>query len=119
MEAPANFVDEVPNMDVGETVIMSANCFTIRDFVNEVGRDPTRPEYDSALQLHSNVHVPSVQGEELSDDFDTRNIPTLIRFFAPAGQVDHIYNCSLENRTYTLESSSASFDILKSLFQDG
>jgi len=31
---------------------------------------------------------PSVQGEELSDDFDPKNIPTLIRFFAPAGQVD-------------------------------
>jgi hypothetical protein len=56
---------------------MSTNCFTnihVRDFVNEVARDPTRPGYDSALQLHSNVHVPSVQGEELSDDFDCRNI---------------------------------------------
>jgi hypothetical protein len=28
------------------------------------------------------------QGEELSDDFDPKNIPTSTRFFALAGQVD-------------------------------
>jgi hypothetical protein len=70
---------------------MSTNYFTnihVRDFINQVARDPTRPGYDSALQLHSDVHIPSVQGEELSDDFDCKNIPTIIRFFAPAGQVD-------------------------------
>jgi hypothetical protein len=91
---------------------MSTNCFTnihIRDFINEVGRDPTRPEYDSALQLHSNVHVPSVQGEELSDNFDTRNIPTLIRFFAPAGQVDQF-------KTNGFVYTTASFNIIN---QDG
>src|ERR1700719_4662384 len=59
-------------------IVSPTSIFGSRDFVNEVGRDPTRPEYDSALQLHSNVHVPSVQGGELSDNFDTRNIPTLI-----------------------------------------
>src|SRR5467141_3904901 len=69
----------------------STNNFTdvhIRDFIEEVRRDPTRPGYDSALQLHADVNVPPVQGEELSDDVDFLPIPTLIRYFAPGGQVD-------------------------------
>jgi hypothetical protein len=69
----------------------STNNFTnihVRDFVNEVSRDPTRPGYDSALQLHTDINIPPVHGEELSDDFDIVPIPALIRFFAPTGQMD-------------------------------
>jgi len=62
------------------------NDIHIRDFIHEVRHDPSRPGYGSALQLHSDVNIPPVQGEELSDDIDVRPIPTLIRFFAADGQ---------------------------------
>ena len=65
---------------------MSNNAFTnihIRDFINEVGRDPTRPGYDSPT-LHSNMHIPSVQGEELSDDFDPKKYPYLNPLLCPS-----------------------------------
>lgn len=42
--------------------------FHLRGFVIETGQDPTRPGYDSALQLKENINIPAVQGEELSDD---------------------------------------------------
>ena len=70
---------------------MSSSSFTdihVRDFVHEVRPDPTRPGYDSALQLHSEVNIPPVQGEELSDDIDVKPVPTLIRFFVTNGQAD-------------------------------
>ena len=69
----------------------SSSCFTdihVRDFVHEVRHDPSRPGYDSALQLHSDVNIPPVQGEELSDDVDVKSVPTLVRFFVTNGQAD-------------------------------
>ena len=79
----------------------NTNNFTdvlIRDFIQEISRDPTRPGYDSVLQLRADINVPPVQG-----DVDFLPIPTLIRYFAPGGQVDQY------QRTYssTREASSA------------
>jgi len=37
-------------------------------------------------QLHAGVNIPSVQGEELSDDINVKPVPSLIRFFASNGQ---------------------------------
>lgn len=62
--------------------------FHLRDFVYEVRRDPSRPSYESALQLHLDINIPGVQGEERSDDVEVRPIPALVRYFAPAGQID-------------------------------
>ncbi|KAN0083614.1 hypothetical protein V8E54_002702 [Elaphomyces granulatus] len=69
----------------------TTNNFTnihIRDFVQEIQHDPTRPGYDGALQLHSNLNIPPVQGEELSDDIDIVGIPALIRIFTGIGSRD-------------------------------
>ncbi|KAN0073046.1 hypothetical protein V8E54_009160 [Elaphomyces granulatus] len=52
------------------------------------GADPTRPGYDGALQLHSNLNIPPVQGEELSDDIDIVGIPALIRIFTGISSMD-------------------------------
>lgn len=49
----------------------------IRDFIHEVRPDPTRPGYDSAIQLHALVNVPEVHGEERSDDIDFTPVPAL------------------------------------------
>ena len=69
----------------------TANNFTdfhLRDFVSETGRDPSRPSYDSAVQLTSSLNVPTNQ-EAVSDDFEVVRIPTLVRIFA-GGSLDRL-----------------------------
>ncbi|KAN0074020.1 hypothetical protein V8E54_007957 [Elaphomyces granulatus] len=58
----------------------------LRDFVEEVGVDPSRPGMSSALQLKTSLNIPPLQAEHC-DDIDISPIPTLIRLFCPAGQL--------------------------------
>ena len=59
----------------------------LRDFVEEVGVDPSRPGMSSALQLKTSLNIPPLQAEEHCDDIDISPVPTLIRLFCPAGQL--------------------------------
>jgi hypothetical protein len=62
----------------------------LRDFIEEISNDPSRPDQGPALQIQITLNIPSVQPEEQSDDVDCSPIQTLIRFFTPAGR-SHLY----------------------------
>ncbi|KAN0086376.1 hypothetical protein V8E54_000064 [Elaphomyces granulatus] len=53
----------------------------LRDFIEEVGVDPSRPDMSSALQLKTSLNIPPLQAEEHCEDIDLSPIPTLIRLF--------------------------------------
>ncbi|GFG21446.1 hypothetical protein IFM5058_11047 [Aspergillus udagawae] len=52
----------------------------IRDFIDCVEPDPTRPSKNLALQLRLSLNIPDK--DEQSDDVTQGDIPTLIRFFS-------------------------------------
>jgi hypothetical protein len=52
----------------------------IRDFIDGVEPDPTRPGKSLALQLRLSLNIPDK--DEQSDDVTQGDIPTLIRFFS-------------------------------------
>ena len=62
----------------------------LRDFIEEVGPAPTRPDKTPTFQIQTTLNVPSIKPEEQSDDFDICPIPALVRFFTPASQL-HLY----------------------------
>jgi hypothetical protein len=52
----------------------------LRDFINEVGGDPSKPEQSTAMQIKASLNIPSLPLQETSDDFDqtysfTRGVP--------------------------------------------
>lgn len=51
----------------------------IRDFIEHVEPDPTRPDKGLALQLYVSLHIPDK--DVFSDDVEQKDIPTLVRFF--------------------------------------
>jgi hypothetical protein len=58
----------------------------IRDFIEQVEQDPTRPGKGLALQLRTSLNIPEKDAQ--SDDIEQQDIPTLIRFFSDPGQAD-------------------------------
>lgn len=58
----------------------------IRDFVDEVEQDPTRPGKGLSLQLRLSLNIP--EKDIQSDDVEQQDIPTVVRFFAEAGKLD-------------------------------
>jgi len=54
----------------------------LRDFVEGVGVDPSRPNMSSALQLKTSLNIPPLQAEEHCDDIDMNET-----FFVDAGNV--------------------------------
>lgn len=61
----------------------------IRDFIEQVEQDPTRPGKGLALQLRISLNIP--EKDTQSDDVEQQDIPTMIRFFSDHGRSD-IYN---------------------------
>jgi hypothetical protein len=61
----------------------------LRDFIEEVGPDPARPNRGLALQLLVSLHIP--EKDVQSDDVDNHDIPTLIRFFCEPGRTADLY----------------------------
>lgn len=59
----------------------------LRDFVEGVGVDPSRPNMSSALQLKTSLNIPPLQAEEHCDDIDMNET-----FFVDAGNVFKISN---------------------------
>ena len=58
----------------------------IRDFINHVEPDPTRPGKGLALQLHVSLNLPDKDAQ--SDDVEQKEVPTLVRFFTEASRSD-------------------------------
>ena len=58
----------------------------IRDFIEHVEPDPTRPGTNLALQLRVSLNIP--EKDVHSDDVEQDDIPTLIRFFAETNHTD-------------------------------
>jgi hypothetical protein len=58
----------------------SPTILHMRDFVEHVGPDPTRPGKSLAMQLQSPLNIP-FQLDAQSIDVQGQEIPTLIRFF--------------------------------------
>jgi hypothetical protein len=62
----------------------------LRDFVETVGSDPTRPDQQAAIQLQTVLNIPSLQPDEQSNDMEICPVPALIRIFTLPGQL-HLY----------------------------
>ncbi|GFF87297.1 hypothetical protein IFM53868_05101 [Aspergillus udagawae] len=60
----------------------------IRDFIDQVEPDPTRPDKALALQLRISLNIP--QKDALSDDVEQRDILTIVRFFCEPNR-SHLY----------------------------
>lgn len=58
----------------------------IRDFVEHVEPDPTRPGKWFSMQLRISLNIPSKDIH--SDDMEQDEIPTLLRFFNEGNQSD-------------------------------
>jgi hypothetical protein len=56
----------------------------LRDFINSVGPDPSRPGQGLALQIEASLHLP-FQTDLYSDDVELTELPTTIHFFASPG----------------------------------
>lgn len=56
----------------------------LRDFINSVGPDPSRPGQGLALQIEAALHLP-FQTDLYSDDVELSELPTTIHFFASPG----------------------------------
>lgn len=56
----------------------------LRDFINSVGPDPSRPGQGLALQIEASLHLP-FQTDLYSDDVELAELPTTIHFFASPG----------------------------------
>jgi hypothetical protein len=61
----------------------------IRDFIEDVAPDPTRPDKRLAMQLKSPLNIP-IQLSMQSDDVEVQEIPTMICFFCETGH-SHLY----------------------------
>lgn len=53
----------------------------LRDFINSVGPDPSRPQQGLALQIEASLHLP-FQTDLYSDDVELTELRTTILFFA-------------------------------------
>ena len=62
----------------------------LRDFVETVGPDPTRPDQQAAIQLQTVLNIPSLQPDEQSNDMEICPVPALVRIFTLLGQL-HLY----------------------------
>ena len=58
----------------------------LRDFINEVGADPSKPDQSTGMQIKASLNIPAPSILEISDDLEPRSIPASIRFFCPALQ---------------------------------
>ena len=58
----------------------------VRDFIDSVEPDPTRPGRALSMQLGVSLNIPFKDIE--SDDVESNEIPTLIRFFNEGNQSD-------------------------------
>lgn len=56
----------------------------IRDFIDHVEPDPTRPGKGLALQMHVSLNIPDKDAQ--SDDVEQNDIRTLIRFFTESNR---------------------------------
>ena len=56
----------------------------LRDFINSVGPDPSRPDQGLALQIEASLHLP-FQTDLYSDDVELNELPTTIHYFASPG----------------------------------
>jgi hypothetical protein len=54
----------------------------LRDFINSVGPDPSRPDQGLALQIEASLHLP-FQSDLYSDDVELTALPTTIRIEVP------------------------------------
>jgi hypothetical protein len=59
----------------------------IRDFIDNVEQDPTRPGKGLSMQLRVSLNIPDKDIQ--SDDVEQDDIPTLIRFFNEGNRPDH------------------------------
>lgn len=64
--------------------IYSPAILHLRDFINSVGPDPSRPGQGLALQIEASLHLP-FQTDLYSDDVDLTGLPTTVHFFASLG----------------------------------
>jgi len=55
----------------------------IRDFINEVGADPSKPDQTTGMQIKASLNIPAPPTLEISDGLEPRSIPASIRFFCP------------------------------------
>ena len=44
----------------------------VRDFINEVNGDPSKPEQNTAMQIKASLNLPPLPVQEISDDFDPK-----------------------------------------------
>lgn len=58
----------------------------VRDFIEQVEPDPTRPGKGLALQLRISLNIPAK--DDQSDDVEQQDILTLVRFFSDPGRSD-------------------------------
>jgi hypothetical protein len=61
----------------------------IRDFIDNVGPDQLRPGKAQAMQIQCSLNIP-IQLDARSDDVQSREISTIIRFFCESGH-SHLY----------------------------
>lgn len=59
----------------------------VRDFVEHVEPDPTRPGKGLSMQLRMSLSIPFKDIQ--SEDVEQEEIPTLVRFFNEGNQSDH------------------------------
>lgn len=59
----------------------------VRDFVEQVEPDPTRPGKGLSMQLRISLNIPLKDIQ--SDDVEQDEVPTLVRFFNEGNQSDH------------------------------
>jgi hypothetical protein len=68
--------------------ITSPAIIHVRDFIDNVEPDPSRPDLSSNIQLLMSLNVPPpVSVEEESDDVECGPIQTSIRFFCPRSRL--------------------------------
>lgn len=58
----------------------------IRDFIDHVEPDPTRPGQSHSLQMRLSLNIPDKDVQ--SDDVEQIDIPTLVRFFNDGNRTD-------------------------------
>lgn len=64
--------------------VYSPAILHLRDFINKVGPDPSRPGQGLALQIEASLHLP-FQTDLYSDDVELTGLPTTVHFFASPG----------------------------------
>jgi hypothetical protein len=68
--------------------ITSPAIIHVRDFIENVEPDPSRPDHSSNIQLQMSLNIPCLLTlEEESDDVESAMIQTSIRIFCPRSRL--------------------------------